>query len=74
MEGVNKYINAARDEYLKKINIYKNELAFYNRERDNLRNGNEFYPTRSLDVKIAHRKKMIKVFMAKYEETYRVRV
>jgi len=74
MEGVNKYVNAARDEYIKKININKNELAYFTKERDRLKSGNQFYPTRSLDVKIAHRKKMIKVFMAKYEETYRVRI
>jgi len=61
-----------RQEYTKKINLYKNELAVFSKERQNLKELNAWYPTRSLDVKISWRKKMIKEYIRKYEETYHV--
>ena len=67
-------MNQLRDEYLKMINFYKTELKIFSQEKAQIKAENEFYPTRSLDVKIADRKRKLKMYMEKYEETYRVQI
>lgn len=65
-------MNELRNDYMRMINLYKNELAIFSKEKKLLKDQNEFYPTRSLDVKIADRKRKLKMYMEKYERTYHV--